>query len=354
MELEKVIELIKKADDTYPLKIAYNKNHRYYNDFITVLKTFKQILSNKQFNELVNKFQFTKPFNQQRYLQTVSEITILYYVLHSYNKNDKFIYEPKYNGGYNPECSFVYMDKTVNLEVKCPNLEKRLNIEKRNTLKIFSAERIPNHEEVINELLAIIKPNIQDSDYIGVEEKNRLDNKLKDFLIHSQKKFPISDDSNFNILAISLDIVDDLDEWYSYIFGNNGAFTNNSFINEKYDNVDAILLTTPACSHINWEVYNKINVWNLEETVNILLLNPDRQHSKTEEYYIKYGIPMFGNITGEFFMFLKNLDEQANKNLKNINNEFIRSIMYYEHKLTDLQIITEFMNYLKKRMDVYN
>lgn len=131
MELEKVLELIEKADDNYPLKIAHKNNHRYYYDFINVLKTFKQILSNKEFNQLVNKFQFEKPFNQQRYLQTVSEITILYYVLRYCNGKQKFIYEPKYNGGYNPECSFVYMDQTVNLEVKCPNLEKRLDSEKK-------------------------------------------------------------------------------------------------------------------------------------------------------------------------------------------------------------------------------
>lgn len=348
MELEKVLGLIENADDNYPLKIAYKKQHRYYYDFVTVVKTFKQILSIKQFNELVDKFQLAKSFNQQRYLQTVSEITILYYVLRYCNAEHNFIYEPKYNGGYNPECSFAYMDKTVNLEVKCPNLEKRIEIQNKNTLKIFPAERISQHKEIINELSDIIKPKIQDSAYSGVEEEKRLDNKLKDYLISSQKKFPVSDNSNFNILAISLDIVSDLDEWYSYVFGNNGAFTHNSFISEKYDNVDAILLTTPACGHVRWEMYGKINVWSLEETVNILLLNPDREHSKTGDYYIKYGMSMFGELTKEFLMFQQKLDEQAKEKWRDIDDrDNIRDMRYIDYKIVDLQIVTEFMNYLK-------
>lgn len=349
MKIENVIEFIEKADDNYPIKIAYKKKHRYYDDFISVLKKFEEIFSNKQFKELVSKFQFNKPFNQQRYLETVSEITILYYVLRHYNENSKFIYEPTYNGGYNPECSFVYINRTVNLEVKCPNLEKRLKSESRKTLKLFPAERIPNYKDIINELSGIIENRVQKDNYSGVEEETRLDNKLKDFLVHSQKKFPSSDDSNFNVLAISLDIISDLDEWYSYIFGNNGVFTNNSFVNQDYDNVDAILLTTPSCGHIRWEMYDKINVWNLEETINILLLNPNKEYSETGKYYIKYGISMFGHLTEEFMIFQQKLDEESNNKWKDIDdNELMSQLRYLEYKIIDLQIITEFIDYLKK------
>lgn len=162
-----------------------------------------------------------------------------------------------------------------------------------------------------------------------MEEKNRLDNKLKDFLTHSQKKFPISDDSNFNVLAISLDIVSDLDEWYSYIFGNDGAFTNNSFISEKYDNVDAILLITPVCGHIRWKIYDEINVWDLEKTINILLLNPDRIKSKTGEYYIKHGISIFGGMTRKLLAFQQNLDEKTKEKYKYADdNEVTKTSRY--------------------------
>lgn len=169
--MKKLSELIEKTDDKNPIKEAYKKKHRYYDDFISLMKRFESVLSKKEYKELVSKFQFEKEFNQQQYLQVVSEITILDYILRHYNSESKFIYEPKYNGGYNPECSFIHEDKTINVEVKCPNLEKRLECESRRILKIFPAERIENHSEVINTLVDMIIPNLEESEYEGIEEK---------------------------------------------------------------------------------------------------------------------------------------------------------------------------------------
>ena len=122
----------------------------------------------------------------------------------------------------------------------------------------FSAERIPGHEDVINELKNIIVANIEKSEYSEIEEIPRMDNKLKDYLEHSQKKFPLGADY-FNILVVTLDIVQDLDEWYSYLLGDNGVFTHNSFINSNYDKVDAILLSTPVCGHRAWQNYKVVS-----------------------------------------------------------------------------------------------
>ena len=69
------------------------------------------------------------------------------------------------------------------------------------SLKFFAAERIPDKQAVIEELSGMI--NLDDTDYEGVEELSRLDNKLKDYLEHSQKKFPNGDDY-FNILVIGV------------------------------------------------------------------------------------------------------------------------------------------------------
>jgi hypothetical protein len=56
--------------------------------------------------------------------------------------------------------------------------EKRMEIESHDTLKIFSAERIPEHEKVIRELKDIISTNLENSGYSGVEEIPRMDNKI--------------------------------------------------------------------------------------------------------------------------------------------------------------------------------
>lgn len=259
--------------------------------------------------------------------------------------NNQFKYEPKYNNGYNPECFFEFGGKIINLEVKCPNMDKRIEKEQRGTVKIYTAERIPDHQKIINELTNIIEPNLKSNGFSGVEEIHRMDNKLKDFLVSAQAKFPISEDSNFNILAISLDIISDLDEWYSYIFGNNGAFTNQSFIKEEYANVDAILLTTPVCGHIRWSCYDKINVWGLEETVNLLFLNPDRETSETGRFYFEEGLNLFGSLTKEFLIFQEKLDIQESKKWNSLQN-YSWQDRYFDFKNTDLKIISEFFEYL--------
>lgn len=216
------------------------------------MNTFNRILSDKQIKELIDdKIQLESRYNQNYYLQAVSEISILYYILRKYN--NKFLYEPKYNGKKNPECCFDYNGKTINIEVKCHDLTKRIECEEHNTLKIVMPKRIPDYKNVINEVKEIIKPNLNNSNYSDVEELSRLDNKLKDFLVSASEKFPKPDNTNLNILVVSLDTIDDLDEWYLYIFGNGGVFTNNSFVLlERYENVDAILLTTVMCGHIRY------------------------------------------------------------------------------------------------------
>lgn len=272
----------------------------------------------------------------------------MYFILRKYN--DKFEYEPKYNGGYNPECSFLHENKTVNIEVKCPNMEKRVDAENRNTLKIFAAERIPEYDKNLSELTKIITPNIEKGHFSGIEVNARVDNKLKDYLISGQKKFPVSDDNNFNILVIALEIIPDLDELYSYIFGSNGVFTKNTFVKDSYDNIDAILLSTPVCGHKAWTKYMDVNVWNLEETLNFLLLDPNKEHSETGKYYMSYGIHLFGNLSKNFLDFQQKLDIKFHEKWNGYSGIF--EDRYIDFKLTDFQIITEFIECLKNNCNL--
>jgi len=225
-------------------------------------------------------------------------------------------------------------------------MEKRIATEERNTLKIFPAERVPDHKSMVNEISKLIGPNIERSGYSGVEETFRMDNKLKDFLKSAQDKFPVSTDCNFNILIISLEIIPDMDEWYSYIFGENGVFTQKSFVEEKYENVDAILITTPIYGHAGWYYYGEINVWKLEETISLLFLNPDREFTGTGRFYISDGIELFGNLTGEFVKFLQKLDEKAEEKWESVTGS--NSILkYIDFKHTELHIVSEFVRYFK-------
>lgn len=188
------------------------------------------------------------------------------------------------------------------------------------------------------------------SDFSGIEVNAKIDNKLKDYLVSGQDKFPASDDNNFNILVIALDIISDVDEWYSYIYGSNGVFTKNTFVDESYDKVDAILLSTPVCGHKAWISLPNVNVWKLEETFNLILLHSDREHTETGKYYISDGIDLFGNLSRDFFIFQQKLDLKSEEKWSGYDGNL--EYRYIEFKLTDLQIITEFTEYLKNNCNL--
>lgn len=128
---------------------------------------------------------------------------------------------------------------------------KRWQCEDSNTLKLFAAERIPGYNDVIKDISNMVRPNLNGK-YEGVQAEPRFDNKLKDYLVSAQSKFPDSTDDNFNLLVISLCEIKDLDEWYNYLFASEGIFTQNSYVKELYNRIDAIALTDTVMGHINY------------------------------------------------------------------------------------------------------
>ena len=292
---------------------------------------FRKNLKRKEYASIKNKLQLKNEFSMQKYLQATSEINVLYYVLRKYN--NEFKYEPKYNGGNNPECAFKHVGRIVNIEVKCPDMEKRISAENRNTVGIYVAERIPDHKKIFSEIEKIAEPNLAENGFEGIEEIFRMDNKLKDYLVSGQKNFPVSCSSYFNILVIALETVLDMDEWYSYIFGDQGVFTNNSLVKDNYDRIDAILLTGSVYGHKAWREFANVDVWKLEETINLLFLDLNKQKSETENYY--------SNVAIDFFEFLEKLDEKW----KDYNSNDRLNCIYF--KIEELQIIYEFYEYMK-------
>ncbi|MDK0980932.1 hypothetical protein ACOT7R_16650 [Clostridium perfringens] len=346
MKVEEYFEKkLENADNQHPLKIAYKDNNKYYKDFIKLLKDFNNNLTDKEMIELIDKLQLKSEFNQPKYLQFASEITILYYILRKYNCN--FKYEPTYNGKKNPECSFEYRNRIINIEVKCPDLSSKIESDMNNNLKISYQGRVPSKlyneaKESVTYISNII--NLEDSSYSGVEIEKRLDNKLKDYIISASEKFPKDENGYFNILAISLDITKDLDDWYSYIFGYGGVFTDESFVNENYDNVDAILLINTQCGHIRWKEENEKDLWNLEEYINLIFLNPKKV--KNNEFYSEYAISIFGDMTKKFLSYLKSLDEN-NDNLGYGHLE--KFIKFIEYNIKEISLISDFLNSLKSK-----
>lgn len=349
-----LFDIITNGNDGYPLTDAYKQNHRFYSDFVEMMNFFDAKLTKSQYNDIEKKIMSGSLQNEQAYLQCMCELSVIYYVMRKYYSSDSFKYEPKYNGGYNPECAFDYYGKTINIEVKCPNMVNRIEIETHDTLKISFAERTPsnlNYKSIINDLTKVLTPSLKKSEYSGIEAIPRMDNKLKDYLEHSQKKFP-SGDNYFNILAIALEITQDLDEWYGYLLGDNGAFTSNSFIKSNYDRVDAVLMCTPVCGLKRWKEYSNINVWKLEETINILILDPRKEciSDKTKmtekgKFYFYNAIKMFGPLTEAFLAFQQDLDTQEDAIQKNISLKN----KYLSFKENEICLCSMFIESLKKQ-----
>lgn len=337
-----IISVIENSKCLHPIIMAKIKGNRYWDDFLAVNEDYKKILSEREYADFLKKSKLDCKISEAQYLQFASEATIVDYVIRNYSN---FKNEPKYNQKKNPECSFEYEGRTVNIEVKCPDLFKRMEQENFGGIKVFAGERFPDKDSFI-QVKQFIESNIKNGERI--QNVDRLDNKLKDYLISANEKFPISDLSNFNILVIAVDIVQDMDEWYSYLFGDNGAFTDKTYIVEDYDNVDAVMLTNVQHGHMADDVDLSTNCWKLENYSSLLLLNPQKQLcNRLGEYYEGKALDLFGGTTRSFLKYQDNLERDKVVGKLNLNSE-----LYIEDKITNLQIISEWVKTLENNQQM--
>ena len=211
------------------------------------------------------------------------------------------------------------------------------------------ADRFPSKEDA-DGVFQFIKNHLLEVTAENVNEINRHDNKLKDYLVSANGKFPKSEESFFNILVISLDKIRDLDEWYRYIFGEKGAFTKNSYIQEEYSNVDAILLTNLQHGHKSDSLFKEENYWDFKYYISLLFLNPLKEpDDRYREYYLNYAISMFGWCTKDFRSFTNEKKELSKARHKacidNIREEkqreYIKQILLSNEMFENYRIISE-------------
>ena len=347
-----IIDIVENSKVMHPIAVAAAKCNRYWQDFLKVNEHYENVLNEQEYNSFLNKSQLICQISKAQYIQFASEATIIDYIIrhHSGFKN-----EPKYNGKKNPECSFEYVDRTVNIEVKCPDLSKRIAQEDSEGIKLFLTERFPNKDSCI-QIQEFIESNIRDGQ--SMQNIERLDNKLKDYLVSAHKKFPISNSQNFNILVVAVDIIQDMDEWYSYLFGDNGAFTNKTYITDVYSNVDAVLLTNVQHGHMADDVDLNINCWKLENYISLLFLDPRKEKCNgLGDYYKNSALDLFGNMTRKFLLFQLELDQgniERDKKIEKLNlndnqNKVLSQILYLEDKILDLGIISKWVERLKSK-----
>lgn len=345
-----IISIVENSKVTHPIAMAASKGTRYWNDFWQVTEDYKKVLSEQEYHNFLIKSRLDCKISMEQYLQFSSEVTIVDYIIRNYNE---FRNEPKYNGDKNPECSFKYKGRIVNIEVKCPDFTKRIKQESSEGIKTIAAERFLNKDDYV-QTQKFIESNIADRHHI--QTIDRMDNKLKDYLISAHKKFPVSDLTNFNILVIALDIIKDMDEWYSYLFGETGVFTNRTFIKDDYSNVDAVLLTNVQHGHMGTDVNLNINCWHLENYVSLLFLDSRKVNSNgLGKYYRDNAIDLFGELTFDFLSFQLELDknneirdsEISKLGLDKNQKRVLLDNLYINDKIISLQIISKWIKTIK-------
>ena len=335
--------IVENSKVTHPIATAAAKGNRYWKDFLMVTEDYKKTLSEQDYGRFLDKSRLDCKISMAQYLQFSSEVTIVDYIIRNYSG---FKNEPKYNDKKNPECSFEYEGRTINIEVKCPDFFKRIEQENSEGIKLFAADRFSDKNNYIQSM-EFIESNIREGQRI--QNIDRLDNKQKDYLISAHQKFPVSNSSNFNVLVIAVDIIQDMDEWYSYLFGKDGAFTDRTYITEDYSNVDAVLITNVQHGHMADDINLNINCWQLEEYVSLLFLNPKKEGCNgLGEYYAHAALNLFGRFTRDFLSFLVRLDQgndiRENKikgsGLDENQKKAFSHILYIGDKITDLHIIS--------------
>lgn len=346
-----IISIVENSKVTHPIVTAAIAGKRYWCDFLKVIENYKGILTEQDYLNLLDKSKLDCEIDMAQYLQFASEVTIVDYIIRNY---EGFKNEPRYNGKKNPECSFEYGGRTINVEVKCPNMSKRIKQENLGGIKLFASERFPNKDSY-TQAEEIIKSTIKDAQ--NVHSINRLDNKLKDYLKSAHEKFPSSSISYFNILVVALDIIQDMDEWYSYLLGDKGAFTDKTYIEDDYSNVDAVLITNVQHGHMADNVDLSINCWKLENYVSLLILDPRKEQIEgLGEYYFQTALDLFGGLTRDFLKFQFYMDRKNDIRSSHIKylslNEnqatALNHMLYIGDKFTDLQIVSKWVETLKK------
>lgn len=348
-----IISLVENSKVMHPIAVSATKDNRYWVDFLQVVEDYKSVLSRQEYSRFLDKSRLDCKISMGQYLQFSSEITVVDYIIRHYND---FKNEPRYNDKKNPECSFKYENRTINIEVKCPDFFKKIKQESLDGVKMYAAERFPtkaDYEQSKNFIESNIKEGYQ------IQTIDRMDNKLKDYLVSAHRKFPVSDLSNFNILVIAVDIIQDMDEWYSYLFGENGAFTNRTYIKDDYSNVDAVLLTNVQHGHMGADIDLNINCWQLENYVSLLFLDPRKQTvNGLGEYYTDAALNLFGGLTRNFLSFQFTLDQDNEDNdirnskaievgLDENQKKDLFYLYYIQDKIIDLRIIYKWKKTLR-------
>lgn len=296
------LELVfKSSPELHYFRQTNGKRHSYLRK---AFECIKSILERSRFHDkvLLKKLQLTPPlFNENQFLQDICELTIASFYANEFGSD--FTYERKISSKKDVDFSFRakvifgdygdYLDEEVhyNFEVKCPDADKS-SIHQKDTVEIHPFTRFPSKEGkeiIVTGLINKLEPS-----GLNVIEKNRKDNKLKDYLLSMQEKCINTTDNDINTLIVCCDNATDMMKWREYLWGAGGFFTNTRPIShKKYDKVDVVVLTNTFHRHHKIFLPSKNTIsdpWDFSKSFNLAYINPT-SHNKWRIAPLKLFIP---------------------------------------------------------------
>ena len=183
-------------DNTY-LSGEDSVTDRYRATLNTFLKTLETYSTPTQLRRLRKELQITgNGFDEAKFLQAACETSVSGSIAIAFPNS--FEYEPKISPPSDVDCAFKHNGFKFNIEVKCPDYSKVHAQKERDVFNIGAFGRMPDYQDLAIELMEMFgntgKP---------LEVQPHMDNKLKDYLLSANKKFPQkSNENELNILLV--------------------------------------------------------------------------------------------------------------------------------------------------------
>jgi hypothetical protein len=196
--------------------------------------------------------------------------------------------------GYDVDDYFEAGSFRVSLEVKTP-AEQKIPL---GDWAFKTMGRVPNHQQQYQKLapaLAQANPN-----KTVVHAKNK-DCTAKDFLLSANAKFnPASGVDDLNVLFVACGYIDNISEWYAYLFASKGLFTSEPFHPPcDFRNVDVVVLSNLKYCH---EHCRATYDWSLRNVFMLPCVNPHARYSCMRAAIFE-GLAVFEHHLKEFVAF---------------------------------------------------
>lgn len=230
------------------------------------------------------------------FFQNAAELSVSNHLKQSAAKGFETEKEVNPTNGYDVDNYFEAGPFRVSVEVKTPDEQKTTP----GDWVLQTLGRSPNYQQQYQKFAPLLAPASPNKTVVPAKNK---DCTAKDFLISANTKFnPASGVDDLNVLFVACGYIDNISNWYSYLFASEGLFTSESFHPpHEFRNVDVVVLSSLRYCH---EHCRAAHDWTLRDVFMLPCLNPHARSSRTREA-IAGGLRVFEHHLKEFVAFEK-------------------------------------------------